>query len=77
MQASVMHALSASVAASGMMWCSGLILMTSEASVCCDGTGRSSRSHHSSLISMVGGVSPATMSRKKVKMWPLSSVMLA
>ena len=68
MQESGMLTLSAPAASSGMLWYSGLSLLTSVAAICCDGTGRSSRSQHSSLIAMVGGVSPATMSREKVTM---------
>ena len=51
--------------------------MTSEAAVCCDGTGRSSRFHQSFPIVMVGGVSSAKMFREKSKMWTLSAVLLA
>ena len=72
-----MRALSAPVAASGMLWYSGLILVTSESDVCCDGTVRSSRSRHSSLIAVVGGVPPATISREKATIWPSSVVLLA
>ena len=76
-QASGMLALSAPVASLVMMWSSGLILLTLVAAVCYDGTGRSLRSHHSSLFSMVGGLSPAKMSRQQPKMWPSSVVLLA
>ena len=76
MQASGTQAQSAPFSASGMLWYSGLILVTLEAAVCCDGTGRSSRSHHSLLIAMVGGVSPAKMSREKAIMWPPIAVVL-
>ena len=61
MQAIGMISIYAPAAASGMLWSSGLILLTSVAAVCCDGTGRSLTYHHSLLITMVGGVSPATM----------------
>ena len=77
MQASGMLSLSAPAAASGMLWSSGLSLVTSVPAVCCDGTGKSSRSHHSSLLAMVGGVSPDTMSQEKATMWPASAVLLA
>ena len=76
MQAIGMRAHSAPAAASYMLSSSGLILVTSEAAVCCDGTGRSSRFHHSLLIAMVGGVSPAKMSREKAIMWPPIAVVL-
>ena len=69
--------LSAPVTSSGMLWSSGLSLLTSVAAIYWDRTGRSSWSHHSSLIAMVGGVSPATMSRKKAMMWLSSAVLLA
>ena len=72
-----MRACSATAAASGMLCSYGFSLVTSEAAVCCDGMGRSSRSHQSSLIAIVGGVSPATMSREKAKMWPSSTVLFA
>ena len=77
MQASGMLALSAPVASSEMLWYSGLRFMTLVAAVCCDGTGWSLRSHHSSLIAMVGGVSPTTMLKEKATMWPSSTVLLA
>ena len=77
MQASGMLSLSDPDASSGMLWSSGLSLLTLVDAVHCDGTGRSSRSHHSLLIAMVGGVSPATMLREKAKMWPSSAVLLA
>ena len=77
MQASGVLALSAPVIASGMLWYSGLSFLTLAAAVCCDGTGRSSRSHHSSLIAMVGAVSPTTMLREKATMWLSSAVLLA
>ena len=76
MQASGVLARSAPVAVSGVLWSSGLSFMTSVAAVCCDSTGRSSRSHHSFLIVMVVGVSPATMSQEKLTMWPSSAVLL-
>ena len=76
MQASGMHALSAPAADSGMLWSSGLSLVNSEAAVCCDGKAWSSRSHHSFLIAMVGGVSPEMISREKATMWPPSAVLL-
>ena len=77
MQASGMLALSSPVTSLGMLWSSDLRLLTSVASVCCDGTGRSSRSHHSLLITMMGGVSPAIMSRENATIWPSSVVLLA
>ena len=77
MQAIGMLAISAPVASSGMLWSSGLRLLTLVAAVCCDGRGRSLRSHHSSLIAIVGGVSPVTMLREKVTMWQSSVVLLA
>ena len=55
MQASGMLTLSDPVTSFGMLWSSCLSFMTSVAAVCFDGTGRSSRSHHSLLIAMVGG----------------------
>ena len=61
MQVSGTQAQSAPFSASGMLWYSGMILVTLVTAVCCDGTGRSLRSHHSSVIVMVGDVSPATM----------------
>ena len=72
-----MLSLSASVAALGMLWSSGLSFLTSVAAVCSDRTGLSSRSYHSSPIAMVGGVSPATMSQEKATMWPSRGVLLA
>ena len=77
MQVIDMIDLSAPVTSSGMLCSSGLILLTSMDAVCCDGTGRYSQSHHSSLITMVGGVSPATMLREKATMWPSSAVLLS
>ena len=77
MQASGMLTISDPFDSSGMLWSSGLSFMTSVAAVCSDGTGRSSRSHHSLLIGMVGGVSPTTMSREKATVWPSSTVLLA
>ena len=77
MQASGMLSLSALVTSLGMLWPSGLSLLTLVAAVCCDGTGHSSRSHHSLLIAMVVGVSPATMLGENTTMWPSSAVMLA
>ena len=76
MQASGMRDLYVPAAASGMLWSSGLILVTLEAAVCCDGTGCSSRSHHALLIAMVVGVSHATMSRYKATMWLSISFLL-
>ena len=64
MQASGIRACSATAAASGMLFSSGLSLATSEAAMCGDGTGRSSRPHQLSLIALVGGVSLATMSQE-------------
>ena len=52
-----MLALYTPVTSLGMLWSSSLSLLTSVAAVFCDGTGRSLRYHHSSLIAMVGGVS--------------------
>ena len=77
MQGSGMHACSDPAAALGMLCPSGLSLITSEDAMCCDGMGRSLRYHHSPLIAMVGGVSPAMMSLEKVTMWPSSAVLLA
>ena len=68
MQVSGMQACSATAAVLGVLWSSGMSLVTSEAAVCCDGMGQSSMSHQLSIIAMVGGVSPATMSREKVTM---------
>ena len=76
MQASGMLTFSAPVAASGMLWSSGMSFLTSMAAVCCDGTDRFSRSHHSLLITMVGDVSPDTMYWEKATMWPSSAVLL-
>ena len=71
-----MRDLSAPAAASGMLWSSSPILVTSEAAVCCNGTERYSRSHRSSMIVMVGGVSSATRLREKATMWSSSAVLL-
>ena len=65
MQARGMRAVYSPLTASGMLKSSGQILLISEAAVSFDGMGRSSRSHQSSLMVMVGGVSPATMSQEK------------
>ena len=76
MQASGMLTISAPVTYFGMMWSSDLSLLTSVVAVCSDDTGRSLWSHHSLLIAMVDGVSPATMSREKAKMWLSCAVLL-
>ena len=57
MLASVLLSLSVPVTASGVLWSSGLSLLTLVAAVCCYGTSRFLRSHHLSLIAMVVGVS--------------------
>ena len=77
MQARSMRAVSVTSTALEIMGSSGLSLLISEAALSCDGTGRSSRSHQSPSMAMVGGVSHATMFRKKATMWPLSAVLFA
>ena len=68
---------SATAAALGMIFPSGFSLVILEAAVCFDGMGWYLRSHKSSLIENVCGLYPATMSREKATMWPLSAVLLA
>ena len=77
MQARNMQAVSVLVTSWGMPVYSGQILLISEAAVICDGIGWSSRFYHSSLMAMVGGVLPATMSREKATMWTLRAALLA
>ena len=72
-----MRAVSIPVTAWGIQVSSGRILLILEASVICDGTGWCLRFHHSSLMAMVGGVSPTAMLQEKAAMWPLSAVLLA
>ena len=55
----------------------GRILLILEAAVSCNGTGLYPRFHQSFLVVMVGGVSPAKMSREKASMWISSVVLLA
>ena len=75
MQASGMLACSATATSLVMMCLSVRSLDTLVLYVCGDVTVRSSRSHQLGLIAMVGGVSPATMSREKAAMWPSSAVL--
>ena len=77
MQASGIQAFFATAAALGILCSSGFSLVTSEATLCCDGTGRSFRPDQSSLFAMVGGVSPAKILQEKAKMWPSSVVLFA
>ena len=77
MQAIGILALSAPVTSSVMLWSSGLIFLNLVDAVCCNGMGWSSRSHHLSLIVMVGGMYPTTMLQEKATMWSSSVVLLA
>ena len=73
----ILQAVSVLVIAWMMPVSSGRILLILEAAVSCGGMRWSSRFHHSSSMTMVGDVLPATMSQEKATMWPLSTVLLA
>ena len=77
MQARVRQVVSAPGAASGMLVPPGRSLETSASAVGSVEMGRSSWSHHSSYMEMVGSVFPATMSWEKATMRPSSAVLFA